>query len=97
MSLLDYFLGYHQINMKEEDKSKVSFITPSDIYFFVRMPEGLKNTGSTFFWLTKSIMKNHVGHNIFTYLDDIIVASKNKEYHLVDLTKTVTNIREPRL
>lgn len=53
MSLLDYFLGYHQINMKEEDKSKVSFITPSDIYFFVRMPEGLKNTGSTFFLADK--------------------------------------------
>jgi hypothetical protein len=30
MSLLDCFLGYHQIYMKEEDKAKTSFITPFD-------------------------------------------------------------------
>jgi hypothetical protein len=29
ISLLDYFLGYHQIYMKEEDKVKTSFTRPS--------------------------------------------------------------------
>jgi hypothetical protein len=35
MSLLSYFLGYHQIYMKKEDKTKTSFITPFDTYCFV--------------------------------------------------------------
>jgi hypothetical protein len=53
MSLLDCFSGYHQIYMKEEDKASTSFITPFDTYCLIRMPEGLKNAGSTFSRLTK--------------------------------------------
>jgi hypothetical protein len=34
--------------MKEEDKASTSFITPFGTYCFIRMPEGLKNVGSTF-------------------------------------------------
>jgi hypothetical protein len=58
MSLLDCFLGYHQIYMKEEDKASTSLITPFGAFCFVRMPEGLKNTGSTFSRLTKKVLKN---------------------------------------
>jgi hypothetical protein len=55
MSLLDCFSGYHQIYMKEEDKASTSFITPFDTYYFTRMPEGLKNGGSTMFLLITMI------------------------------------------
>jgi hypothetical protein len=54
MSLLDCFSGYHQIYMKEEDKANTSFITPFGTYYFIRMPEGLKNAGSTFSRLTET-------------------------------------------
>jgi hypothetical protein len=97
MSLLDCFLGYHQIYMQAEDKASTSFITPFGKYCFVRMLEGLKNTGSTFSRLTKKVLENHVGHNIFTYVDDIIVASKSKEDHLADLAETFANMRDARL
>jgi queuine/archaeosine tRNA-ribosyltransferase len=97
MSLLDCFSGYHQIYMKEEDKASTSFITPFDTYCFVRMPEGLKNAGSTFSRLTKTVLENQVGRNIFTYVDDIVVASKSKEYHLADLAETFANMRDARL
>jgi hypothetical protein len=55
--------------MKEEDKPSTSFITPFGTYFFVRMPEGLKNAGSTFSRLTKKILEDQMGRNIFTYVD----------------------------
>jgi hypothetical protein len=96
MSLLDCFSGYHQIYM-EEDKASTSFITPFGTYCFVRMPEGLKNAGSTFSRLTKTLLESQVGRNIFTYVDDIVVASKNKEDHLTDLTETFVNMRDARL
>jgi hypothetical protein len=49
------------------------------------MQEGLKNAGSTFSRLTKMVLESQVGRNIFKYVDDIVVASKNKEDHLADL------------
>jgi hypothetical protein len=84
MSLLDCFSGYDQIYMKEEDKASTSFITPFGTYCFIRMPEGLKNAGSTFSHLTKMVLESQVGRNIFTYVDDIVVASRSKEDHLAD-------------
>jgi hypothetical protein len=97
MSLLDCFFGYHQIYMKEEDKASTSFITPFGTYYFIRMPEGLKNARSTFSRLTKLVLENQVGRNIFTYVDDIVVASKNKEDHLADLAETFANMQDARL
>jgi hypothetical protein len=97
MSLLDCFSGYHQIYMKEEDKASTSFITPFGTYCFIRMPEGLKNVGSTFSRLTKRVLEGQVSRNIFTYVDDIVVASKNKEDHLADLAETFANMRDARL
>jgi hypothetical protein len=94
MSLLDCFSGYHQIYMKEEDKAKTSFITPFGMYCFIRMSEGLKNAGSTFSRFTKTVLESQVGRNIFTYVDDIVVASKNKKYHLADLAETFANMRD---
>jgi hypothetical protein len=48
LSLLDMFSRYHQIRVCREDEEKTSFITPFETFCFVRMPEGLKNTGCTF-------------------------------------------------
>jgi hypothetical protein len=97
MSLLDCFSGYHQIYMKEEDKAITSFITPFGTYCFIRMPEGLKHARSTFSRLTKRVLDSQVGRNIFTYVDDIVVVSKNKEGHLADLAETFANMRDARL
>jgi hypothetical protein len=97
MSLLDCFSGYHQIYMKEEDKASTNFIIPFGMYCFGRMPEGLKNAGSTFSCLTKTVLESQVGRNIFMYVDDIVVASKNKEDHLADLAETFANMWDARL
>jgi hypothetical protein len=94
---LDCFSGYHQIYMKEEDKASTSFITPFSTYCFIRMPEGLENVGSTFSRLTKTVLESQVGRNIFTYVDDIVVASRRKEDHLADLVETFANMRDARL
>jgi hypothetical protein len=83
--------------MKEEDKASTSFITPFDTYCFIRMLEGLKNAGSTFSRLTKTVLESQVGRNIFTCVDDIVVASKNKEDHLANLAETFANMRDARL
>jgi len=52
-SLLDCFIGYHQIWLRKEDKEKTSFTTPFRIYCYTRILEGLKYVGSTFARMTK--------------------------------------------
>jgi hypothetical protein len=58
------------------------------------MPEGLCNIGPTLYKMMKAAIKKQVGKNIFTYVDDIVVASKKNTTYISDLTETFTNIRE---
>jgi hypothetical protein len=97
MALLDYFLGYHQIWLHKEDEEKTSFITPFGTYCYMRMPEGLRNVGPTFCRMMKAALKDQVGRNVFSYVDDIIVASKEKALDISNLTETFTNMREAKL
>jgi hypothetical protein len=53
MTLLDYFFNYHQIWLEKEDEEKMSFITPFDTYYYLRMLKGLKNAGPTFCGMMK--------------------------------------------
>jgi hypothetical protein len=97
MSLLYCFSGYYQIYTREEDKATSRFITPFDTYCFIHMLEGLKNVGSTFSRMMKIILETQIDPNIFTYVDGIVIDSKNKENHLTDQVETFTNMGEARL
>jgi hypothetical protein len=97
MSMLDCFLGYHQIWLCKEDDQKTNFITPFGTYCYMRMPEGLRNTCPTFYRMMKASLKDRVGRNVLSYVDDIIVASKKKESYISDLSETFTNMREKNL
>jgi hypothetical protein len=61
------------------------------------MSEGLKNAGPTFCRITKAILKNQMQRNVFTYVDDIMVASKKKATEIQDLVETFTNMRKAQL
>lgn len=38
-----------------------------------------------------------MGYNVFTYVDDIVVARKSKEDHLADIVETFINIHKAGL
>jgi hypothetical protein len=63
----------------------------------MRMPEGLRNAGPIFYGMMKVALKDQVGKNILSYVDDIVVASKKKESYISDLSETFTNMREKNL
>jgi hypothetical protein len=97
MSLLDCYLGYHQIWMKKEDEPKTSMITPSGTYCYLRMSEGLKNAGGSFSRMTANILHSQIGRNVLTYVDDIIVKSTKQENHIAGLHETFANFRQAGL
>jgi hypothetical protein len=76
MALLDCFLGYHEIWFHKEDKENTSFITPFGTYCNLRMPEGLRNAGPMFCRMTKVALKDQVGRNVLSYIDNIVMVSK---------------------
>jgi hypothetical protein len=96
-ALLDCFLEYHQIWLCKEDEEKTSFITPFGTYYYLRMPEGLKNVGPTFCRMMKAILKDQMQRNVFTYVDDIVVASRKKETQIHDLAETFANMHKAQL
>jgi hypothetical protein len=97
MVLLDCFSGYHQIWLRKEDEKKTNFIIPFGTYCYLRMPEGLCNTGPTFYKIMKAALKDQIDRNVLSYVDDIVVASKRKTTYISDLIETFTNMCEAQL
>jgi hypothetical protein len=93
LSLLDCFSGYHQVWMRREDGAKTGFTTPFGIFYFVRMPEGLRNVGPTFNRMMKLILGSQLGRNALAYVDDIVIMSEKEKDHIADLTETFDNMR----
>jgi hypothetical protein len=84
---------YHQIWLHKEDEEKANFITPFGTYCYLRMPKGIKNAGPTFYRMMKAILKEQMKRNVFTYVDDIVAASRKKETQIQDLAETFANMR----
>jgi hypothetical protein len=78
-------------------RKKMSFITPFGTYYYMRMPEDIKNAGPMFYIMTKAIVKDQIYRIAFTYVDGIVVASKKKSTQIEGLAKTFANIRGAQL
>ena len=97
LNFLDCFSGYHQIWMRKEDEEFTSFITPFGTYYFVRMAEGLHNASTTFVRMTSIVLRDQIGKNLLTYVDEIVVKSKKSGDHIEDLQEIFKNLREANL
>jgi hypothetical protein len=85
MALLDYFSGYRKIWLREEDEENTSFITPFGTYYYLRMPEALRNASSIFGRMTKAALKDQVGKDVLSYINDIVMISKKRKNYITDL------------
>ena len=83
--------------MKKEDEEKTSFTIPFGTYCFVRMLEGLKNTGQTYSRMSAVMLAPQLRWNILAYVDDIVVVSTHRENHVADLAETFANLRKANL
>ena len=90
---LDYYSGYHQISLKEEDQIKTSFIMPFGAYCYTTMSFGLKNTGVTYQRAIQMCLDQQIGHNIKAYIDDVVVKSKTADDLIADLEETFANLK----
>ena len=82
-STLDLRNGYLQVPLERSAVPKTEVIMPFGLFEFLRMPFSLKNTGMTFQRFMDHIF-NGLGF-IFVFIDDILVASRDCQEHLLHL------------
>lgn len=88
-SRLDINRAYNCIPVQEADIEKTAVITPFGLFEFPRMPFGLRNAAQTF----QRFMNHSVLQGLdflFTYVDDVIIASDDvisHRQHLEDVFK----------
>jgi hypothetical protein len=76
LSLLDTYLGYHQISLTEVDQSASTFIAPLGCFCYVKMSFRSKNEGATYQRCMQSCFKEQIGCNLEVYIDDIVVNTR---------------------
>ena len=96
LSFLDYYSGYHQISLKEEDQIKTSFIMPFGAYCYTTMSFGLKNTRATYQRAIQMCLDQQIGRNVEAYINDVVVKSKTADSLIADLEETFANLKRYR-
>jgi hypothetical protein len=96
LCFLDFYLGYHQIVLKEEDQIKTVFITPFRTYAYKTMSFGLKHAGATYQRAIQMCFADQLHRNVEAYVDDVVINTRNPDDLITDLEETFSSLRRFR-
>nr|GEV29452.1 reverse transcriptase domain-containing protein [Tanacetum cinerariifolium] len=91
---LEAYKGHHQIQMAKEDEEKIAFITSQGIFFYTKMPLGLRNMGATYQRLVDKAFHKQIGRNLEVYVDDLVMKSRREDEIVRDIEETFKIPRE---
>src|SRR5436189_3403049 len=94
---IDLASGYWQVEVVEEDKEKIAFITKYGLFEYNVMPFGLCNAPATFQRLMNTALEDILWKFVMDYIDDISVYSKTWEEHLQHLEEVFKRLRKAKL
>ncbi|GJZ34375.1 putative reverse transcriptase domain-containing protein [Tanacetum coccineum] len=96
-SKINFRSGYHQLRVREEDISKMTFRTRYGHYEFQVMPFGLTNAPAVFMDLMKRVCKPYLDKFVIVFIDDILIYSKNKKEHEEHLKEILELLKKEEL
>lgn len=92
--MMDAPQGYHQILLHLEKRPDASFITSSGTYCYMVMLFALKNAGATYQRIVDHMFRNQLGRNMEVFVDDMLVKSREENWHVEDQKETLTTVRK---
>jgi hypothetical protein len=96
-SRIDLRFGYHQIKIRAEDISKVTFSTRYNLYEYLVISFGMTNTPAHFMYLMNTVFMLELDKFVVVFIDDILLYSKNMEEHEEYLRIVLRQLREHQL
>ena len=84
LSKLDIRAAYHDVPIAPNDIEKTAINTPLGLYEYLKMPFGLRNSGSTHARFMDTIFRD-LQDFIYIYVDDILIYSASEKEHLKHL------------
>ena len=78
---LDMAQGYHQVQVRPQDRHLTALKTQYGLFEFNVLPFGLTSAPSTFQRLMNHVLKPHEKDYVICYLDDVLIHSKTLEDH----------------
>ncbi|GJS19515.1 reverse transcriptase domain-containing protein, partial [Tanacetum coccineum] len=78
----------------ESDEVKMAFHTSQGVYYYTKMPFGLKNACVTYQRLVDKAFYCQVGRNMEVYVDDLVIKSRTEAEMLRDIDETFRTLRK---
>jgi len=97
-SVLDCYSGFWQINIHEPHREKTAFSVPSlGHYQLTRSLYGLSNSPASSQRLMDLVLKDLMGTELWTFIDDVIIYSDTVEEHAKRLANVFERFRRANL
>jgi hypothetical protein len=96
-SKIDLRLGYHQLQIKEDDVPKTAFKMRFGHYEFIVLLFGLTNPPGVFMSLMNGVFREYLDKFVQVFIDDILIYSQTTEEHDEHLCLVLQCLREHKL
>ena len=94
---LDLATGYHQVEVRVEDREKTAFTTPYGLFQYNVMPFGLTTAPATFMRLMTIVFSGMLYSTCLAYFDDIIIFGATFDEHLNKLEQALKRLKTANL
>ncbi|GBG72948.1 hypothetical protein CBR_g12668 [Chara braunii] len=95
-SKLDLKSGYHQLEIRKEDRYKTAFKTRYGHFEWLVMRFGLMNAPTTFQAAMTTEFRHMLDRFVLIYLDDILVYSRSLDEHVEHLHTVLERLRQAK-